>query len=283
MTFNVDNEALRQIYLQKMGIQPWFPRYSLPHAAQQRTYPAGVMLPQTTVAPDVSVDDTKADSAILQSTLKEIVAPAAAPRVKQTTVLDTAPQASEAMGSHDAQPHFAFSYLTVSSHLAVICEIPYQSRGRLQAPVREILAKILEALGIAVQPGATPVIHFQWPLQETNEQEQGLENARQTIHGFLARQLRDRPVPLLLVFSEQWPDWLFPANYLAENEQQLQGLLQHPHFATRVLVTRGLHAMLADEALKKPAWIQMKSLKVELDALAKSAAGTQQHAEGQYD
>jgi hypothetical protein len=73
--------------------------------------------------------------------------------------------------------------------------------------------------------------------------------------------LTERPVPFVLIFSEQWPQYLFPADFIPADRQVL---FRHPQFATQVLVTRGLHVMQADDSVKKPVWQQLQVLKAQI-------------------
>ncbi len=267
-------ESTRRVCLQEMGIQLWYPRFRLPHAAASRGYSQEADVGEAESAPSKRIP-----------VLSEAVRPAAARPISQRShpvpdpapPVDTAalgriaeplrsepaPTVSEASlpeSRPDAQaPSFSFAYLAVSPSLAVICEIPYQSRGSLQPAMRELLSRILKALGVVVQPGRTAVIHFQWPLAESDYLDKGMDSARQTLQGFLRRQLSEHPAPYLLVFSERWPDYLFSGQ-----QDPQSGLFRHPQFPVQMLVTRGLQAMIEDEASKAPAWKQMQVLRAAL-------------------
>ena len=316
MKQSLEKEALRQVYLQEMDIQVWYPRFKLPHSDTVREYDwlTSAQAASTVAEPAESVQINIAASAgsLERNNSLELEISLAAdareqlkaslvteskqtgqarltealqqeiPRQKiQTTAAPTAESDPEAGSANPLQ--FAFAYLAVSDSLAVICEIPYQSRGRLQAPIRSLLMRILEALSVQVRPGSTPVIHFHWPLHDAQPQpthsnqpanellNQGIDSARQTLHAFLARQLNERPAPFLLIFSEHWPHYLFPADFTPTDTQ---GLFKHPQFATQVLRTRGLHIMQADDSVKKPVWQQLQVLKTQIKRLKNAVSLT---------
>lgn len=313
MKQSMAKEALRQVYLQEMGIQVWYPRFKLPHTGTVREYdwvaspdapPASPAVAEATkpvlLQPEMQANSsTPDDSSAREASVAKSLQNDQTRRLseKHTTLQQLTPQqeilrqthgtavlpaeehAQDADSAHPLQ--FAFAWLAVSDSLAVICEIPYQNRGRLQAPIRSLLARILEALSVQVRPGSTPVIHFHWPLHDAQPQpthsnlpenellNQGLDSARQTLHAFLARQLTERPAPFLLIFSEQWPQYLFPAGFTPADTQ---GLFMHPQFDTQVLVSRGLHIMQADDSVKKPVWQQLQVLKAQIKRLKTTAA-----------
>ncbi len=304
MKQSMEKEALRQVYLREMGIQVWYPRFKLPHTDIVREYdwvassntPQAANTPHAAKAPQIAA--VKPPHATAEPTPQTAIAPQAPdladsaaytmesvhvkPMVqsRDPELDDLSPQAPRPVAEQPASEadsedalQFAFAWLAVSDSLAVICEIPYHTRGRLQTPVRSLLARILDALSVPVRPGSTPVIHFHWPLYDAQPQpthsnlpenellNQGLESARQTLHAFMARQFTERPAPYLLIFSEQWPQYLFPADFAPADTQ---GIFMHPQFATQVLLTRGLHVMLADDSVKKPVWQQLQLLKAQI-------------------
>jgi hypothetical protein len=272
MKQSMEKEALRQLYLQEMGIQIWYPRFLLPHADTVREY--DWLEPGATLAAESKPSEQPRPlEALQQENIRHISG-------KSTDKAELSGAEPDRKAASAKTVQFAFAWLAVSDSLAVICEIPYQSRGRLQAPVRSLLARILEALSVPVRPGTTPVIHFHWPLYEAQQQpthsnqpenellDQGIESARQTVHAFVARQLKDRPATYLLIFSEHWPDYLFPADFTSTD---ISGLFMHPQFAIQVLMTRGLHAMQVDDSLKKPVWKQLQPLKAQIMRLKNTA------------
>jgi len=303
MKQSIEKEALRQLYLQAMDIQVWYPRFSLPHTDTVREYD---WLTPARASTAVSESTAQIDSAARRNNSPEIACKQPAPGLvtegnhdeqvgtealqqdhglqkvprQKTEIADLPDEEFARKAASDRTVQFAFAWLAVSDNLTVICEIPYQTRGRLQAPIRSLLARILEALSVPVRPGTTPVIHFHWPLYEaelpthSNQLEnellyQGINSARQTVHAFLARQLNDRPAPFLLIFSEQWPDYLFPADFTAVDAR---GLFKHPQFDTQVLITRGLHAMQADDSVKKPVWQNLQLLRTQIMRLRNAEA-----------
>ncbi|MDT8429137.1 MAG: hypothetical protein RQ757_10270 [Pseudomonadales bacterium] len=233
-------EMQRQACLREMGIFSYFPRQALSGTHARRSYDKTVI----TAPVDTPTKPEQNPAQDIEETKPAI--PISAP----------APADAAIEG-----PRFAFAYCVVAANLAVICETPNSHQGRLQAPARGLLMAILKALGVTVAEHNLRFIPFQWPMYDGQDMASDMTGARDVLQGFLAREVRAREIGTVLVFSEQWPAYLFPDSFSVPDER---ALITHPGFPFSVLVTHGLHAMLADEALKRPVWGQLQQIKTRL-------------------
>ena len=302
------NELQRQAYLRELGIQTYFPRRALPGAKPSRLFGASVLgagmteadpSPQygrdqgarlladigvpnvpgmSTIAPATNAPATNTSKVI--SDVDPVAAVQTAPAMPEDRARKVAtapapvptPAAPVTVSVSAAPPRFAFAYFPVSEELAVISELPWAKSAAVSPACRQLLAGMLRALGMLADERALTSMVFTWPLMEGPDIEQGAESARQTLAGFLARRLKLRPVRYLLVLAEQSTGYLFPADF--DWQQERGGLLQHPHFDMKVVVTRSLNAMDAVPDLKREVWQAMQPLR---QALASQSVGPSAH------
>lgn len=280
------NELQRQAYLRELGIQTYFPRRALPGAKPSRLFGASVLGAGMTEADpsppsgrdqgvrllaDIGVPSVPATSApkvipaaVPEATVRAATEVRAEPAGKVATAPAPVltPAAPVTVSVSAAPPRFAFAYFPVSEELAVISELPWAKSTAVSPACRQLLAGMLRALGMPADERALTSMVFTWPLMEGPDIEQGEESARQTLAGFLARRLKLRPVRYLLVLAEQSTGYLFPADF--DWQQERGGLLQHPHFDMKVVVTRSLNAMDAVPDLKREVWQAMQPLRQAL-------------------
>jgi hypothetical protein len=286
----------RHVILQEMGIQTYVPRIVVPGArpspiqhsgrpetlAPQSMMAAAERLHPSGVAPSDMTPATLRPASPLPEPLPEKVPPASKP-VMAVAPTPTAVR-SDAMTAESAVPpatplasttpspaeavHFAFAYVPVNEHLAVICELPWARSAVLTSSCRQLLADMLQAIGAPCEADRLAPMVFSWPLADAGEMPQDAQTARHMLEGFVSRRLKLRAVPNLLILAEQCAALLFPAA-----SQPPAGALQtHPHFPVRVLVTHSLHAMEAVRDLKRSAWQALQPLK---QALAEAATRDQ--------
>ena len=267
-------EGHRLAYLQEMGIQAYFPRRPLPGARPSARY---ADLPSALAAQTSQADEpTGTAEQVLQVLAAVETAPEPAPvrpesvappvvRVAEPVQAPVREEAKvESAAGHEAASaqetvKFAFAYIPVNEHLAVISELPWTRSASLSPSCRKLLADILRALGLPVQePHLNPMI-FTWPLFE-DVQMQG-DSARHTLEGFLARRLKLQPVRYLFIFAEQAAPYLFPV----DAEPVRETFFRHPRFEVEVCVTHSLNAMDAVRELKRPVWDLLKPLQGRLN------------------
>lgn len=286
----------RHVILQEMGIQTYVPRIVVPGARpspmrhsvrpeippqrpvvggaerllQPGVEPAGMtpvpVRPASPLSEPVPVP--LPEKVPLAS--KPVVAVASAPaavRSDAMTAESAVPPATSTPSTAEAV-HFAFAYVPVNEHLAVICELPWARSAVLTPSCRQLLADMLKAIGAPCEAGRLAPMVFSWPLADAGEMPQDAQTACHMLEGFVSRRLKLRAVSHLLILAEQSAAFLFPAA-----SQPPAGELQtHPHFPVQVLVTHSLHAMEAVRDLKRSAWQALQPLK---QALAEAATRDQ--------
>ena len=276
-------DTQKGLYLQEMGIQTYFPRRPLPGAKPSRAYAAnGLRAP---VSPELSVPEAGATAKDVLKLLSPeapltttATAKAATPTsAVEKTVSDKARALADSLKSPrpDAVPdthkvvdrpsesitpekqtlaptdestplRFAFAYIPVSEHLAVISELPWSKSASLSTASLVLLSGILKALGIQVEPQHLHPMVFTWPLFEDAGLELDADNARKTLEGFVSKRIRLRPVKNLLVMTQGSAPLLFSEGFL----EGKGAVFQHPRLDVRVIMTHSLSAM---EAVQDPA------------------------------
>ncbi len=270
-------DTQKGLYLQEMGIQTYFPRRPLPGAKPSRAYAASVLRapvsPQASASgagatakdvlkllnpnpaasaaalvtkPAAQVEKTVSDKArALADSLKPPVA-SAAPAAGKRIETPAEPDPAEAQTEQATPLRFAFAYIPVSEHLAVISELPWSKSASLSPASLILLSGILKALGIQVETQHLHPMVFTWPLFEGAGLELDADNARKTLEGFVSKRIRLRPVKNLLVMAQESAPLLFAEGFLEGKE----AVFQHPRLDLRVIMTHSLSAM---EAVQDPA------------------------------
>lgn len=286
------SDTRNSLYLKEMGIQTYFPRRALPGARPSRAY-AGTALPvssvpeqaQSSAAPRTAKDVLEL---LTPRTEQEPTSPeqAVQPRVLEKprrAPASRVPTPQEKMGSEERSAvtpqedvRFAYAYIPINEHLAVINELPWSPSATVSPACRTMLANILAALEVPVQEQHLNAMVFTWPLYEGGDLDS--ENARQALHGFLAKRLRLRPVRYLLVMAEQSTQFLFPRGFLDDKGASFQ----HPRLEVSVLMTHSLSAMepVRDPELgkrvaerKRKTWQVLQSLKGKLSGAVNAQGG----------
>lgn len=300
------SNAQKGLYLKEMGIQSYFPRRVLPGAKPSSAYAPAYLTgkgePQNTGA--TAVGAAKDVLQLLQPSVPshpqasqtpeiKVQAPAAVNKVSEHVQALTASlttQASKAPVETDkaieppkpaqaeATPaqtpiRFAFAFIPINEHLAVITELPWSKSVALTASSQALLAGILKALGIQVEAQHLHPMVFTWPLFEGAGLDLDGESARQTLEGFVAKRLRLRPVQHLLLMAEKGAQFLFPKGYLDGSAN----VLKHPRLDVGVVLTHSLSAMepASDPALtetvnnrKRQTWQTLQPLRAQFNGAA---------------
>lgn len=241
----------RDTILQEMGIQTYVPRMPLPGARPSPIRPAGVA--------DVPLPDVVE----LRPAVVERPAVTSLPDMRVTAPSAQAPAVAVPMAAAEVSAeavNFAFAYVPVNEHLAVICELPWARSAVLTPSCRQLLADMLKAIGAPCEADRLSPMVFSWPLSDAGDMPQDVQSARHMLEGFLSRRLKLRAVPHWLLLAEHSAHFLFP---VAE-QPPASGLQVHPRFPVQVLVTHSLHAMEAVRDLKRAAWQALQPLKLSL-------------------
>jgi hypothetical protein len=266
-------EHHRYVYLQKMGIDVYYPRFPLPgakpsagYAKQVRAAPQLTMTGRTDHARRVFVES-------IVDTASAPLATAAPARPSEASVdpVVIAPEMPTPEIAKNEDLRFVFAYFPVSDELAVINEIPWANSTSLSPVSRKMLADMLKALSLPCEERDLKPMLFTWPLFDAPGFDLGGDSARHTLEGFLAKRLKLRPVRHLLVLAEQSTEYIFPADY---DWQTLRGrLFAHPRHDVQLLLTRSLSAMEAVPELKRSVWQALQPLRTALANKGDSAVG----------
>jgi hypothetical protein len=261
----------RDAILQEMGIQTYVPRQALPGARMSlpvvARHPATrtVRPPAPAAAPASSPAMTPLSAAVSPSVSPQKSAPIAIPQI-DVAPTRTAAQlqppaavpAAVATAPVDAA-RFAFAYIPVNEHLAVINELPWARSASLSPSCRQLLADMLKALGVPCEASQLSPMVFTWPLSEAGDMPTDSESARHMLEGFLTKRLKLRPVRYLMVLAEQSAEFLFPAQ--SDWQSNADALFRHTRLPVELVVTHSLNAMEAVRELKRPAWQALQPLK----------------------
>lgn len=264
----------RDAILQEMGIQTYVPRQALPGAR--------VSGPQVARRPALAATPLRAATVPLSRSPELVHAPDVAPPSAESWKAASTglPQSASSQSTPDAQGlsraaapasvpttavdavRFAFAYIPVNEHLAVINELPWARSAALSPSCRQLLADMLKALGVPCEPTQLNPMVFTWPLSEAGDMPADSESARHMLEGFLTKRLKLRPVRYFMVLAEQSAEFLFPvqSNWQPDGDK----LVRHPRLPVDLVVTHSLNAMEAVRELKRPAWQTLQPLKLAL-------------------
>lgn len=294
-------EHVRQAMLEQMGITPWYPRAHLSGAApshpqlrqalrerasdsQRRPLSVVPGTPAATRAsaasessrvPESGKAPVNAPTSALQRMLQQSApqsSPVAPDPVPAPPPSDSTAARSEATPSVEKAPdvQFAFCWIYLDAHLAVLAELPAGSR-QLTREARHMVVNIAGALHPRYRGASVQEHNFHWPFMLGDGGILGdggaaaglpvdAHAAQHAVDGFIARRQHDAPVSHVLVLSETMPF------YLADPAHPHTALHPHPRHGFRMLHTHALHAMLDNTTLKRAAWQTMQVLLSALQA-----------------
>ena len=242
----------RDAILQEMGIQTYVPRQALPgarpslpvvtrHAAPRTVRPSAPVAALASSFATTNPAAVASPSAVLQKSppiaLPQIAAspPRPAAQVQPTAVAPVAVPAAPVDAAR-----FAFAYIPVNEHLAVINELPWARSASLSPSCRQLLADMLKALGVPCEATQLSPMVFTWPLSEAGDMPADSESARHMLEGFLTKRLKLRPVRYFMVLAEQAAEFLFPAQ--SDWRLSRDALFRHPRLPVELVVTHSLNA-----------------------------------------
>ncbi|MEX2335216.1 MAG: hypothetical protein WD600_13220, partial [Pseudohongiella sp.] len=181
-------------------------------------------------------------------------------RAEQNTGAQADPEAS---GANESVPDFAFSWFNVDKRLSVLAMMP-SGADRLNSACGQMLKRILAALNPDFRDLRLQEHTFHWPFPGDLGLPTGRLAARQAVDGFVARRLREQPSAMLLILADDTPPFLY-GDKAAADEDLNGALFVHRQFGFAMLRTHSLHAMDANQELKRSAWQAMKSLRDRLN------------------
>lgn len=274
------SDVQKGLYLKEMGIQPYYPCRPLPGAKPSLAYAP------SSLSAKVSSENASAIGAakeVLQLLTPAAQSAPAKPHKSESTspatvvnTIESLPPEQEASATKGVPVRFAFAYIPVSEHLAVMTELPWSKAVVLAPASYSLLSGILKALGILVEAQHLHPMVFTWPLFEEAGLELDADSARKTLEGFVAKRLRLRPIKNLLVMAEEAAPLLFPERFLVNKDS----VFQHPRLDVRVIMTHSLSAMepVQDPALashikdrKSVTWKTLQPLQASLNGTENSA------------
>jgi len=266
------SDAQKGLYLQEMGIQSYFPRRALPGAKPSRAYAASSLAAPVTpqnvgaaalntakealqlLQPSVPTPPDKPQFSVTNGTAPAVsnkvseqaqaLAASLTSLTKNGPVVETKisepPEPPKSADTSAPTPiRFAFAFIPINEHLAVITELPWAKSVSFSPTSQTLLAGILKALGVQVEAQHLNPMVFTWPLFEEAGLDLDGDSARQTLEGFVGKRLRLRPVQHLLLMAEDAAQFLFPEGFLDESAK----ILKHPRLDVRVVMTHSLSAM----------------------------------------
>ena len=230
-------EQQRLAYLQAMGVDNYYPRLQLPHAAVSKLcepldVPGEVDDPSHSLAVSALLSELETEPVSLDRARVD-----SAPAAQTTDLPDSPAQFVEAV------PEFALAWTIVSGSMVFIDEgIPANAQTK---DYQELALNICRALGYPAQ--TIQYEKFVWPMLRNQQVNQGEQAAREALSAFWHR-IREASQPqAVMVMSPTALDYLSfdePGLNLVQSES-LQQLLQVP--ASKPALWQRIRAIKLDE------------------------------------
>lgn len=256
------NEAQRQAYLKAMGIQGYYPKFTLPGAKPSPRYEA---IEDQPVLEKRIEDSSKPSRPEQQNQSDQHAAQESDVVIEQVSVsvLDKGLNANiqpEQITTDTNTLKFSLRYYRINDSLAVIDEWPYLMIGNSSEETLTLLRNILMALEIDTDGCDFSSKDFDWPLMEglplTTEP---IEAARQALGGFIAMCHDQDGFCNLLVFAGQMEKLLVKKS--AKGEQRDYMVEPAGYYFT---ITSSLQMILSHPKLKREVWDQLQKLRERL-------------------
>lgn len=188
---------LKLDYLEEMGIEPWFPRVQLAHAAEVIVYDDA--LPEIATNKVAEILDARSSEAKVQ--------PGVEPKDTQETQTqtNTPPSAASSSSAVETQPanveqpvRFGLS-LYVFGKLLCICSLPPSTKSMSPAAAK-LLSNVVQACGYS---GGTPDYHhsINWPFFSNPNASQGKTAASNYVDGVVEHLKESHGISTLLLFG----------------------------------------------------------------------------------
>ena len=256
------NEAQRQAYLKAMGIQGYYPKFTLPGAKPSPRYEA---IEDHPVLEKRIKDSSKPSRPEQQNQSDQHAAQESDVAIEQVSVsvLDKGLKANiqpEQITTDTNTLKFSLRYYRINDSLAVIDEWPHLMVGNSSEETLTLLRNILMALEIDTDGCDFSSKGFDWPLMEglplTIEP---IEAARQALGGFIAMRHDQDGFCNLLVFAGQMEKLLVKKS--AKGEQRDYMVEPGGYYFT---ITSSLQMILSHPKLKREVWDQLQKLRERL-------------------
>ena len=256
------NEAQRQAYLEAMGIQAYYPKFTLPGAKPSPRYEAieEQSVPESRIEDSPKLSEPEQQNQPDQHAYQE--SDVAIEQVS-VSILDKGLNADiqpEQITTDTDTLKFSLRYYRINDSLAVIDEWPHLMIGNSSEETLTLLRNILMALEINTHDCDFSSKDFDWPLMEglplTTEP---LEAARQALGGFIAMRHDQDGFCNLLVFAGQMEKLLVKKS--AKGEQRDYMVEPAGYYFT---ITSSLQMILSHPKLKREVWGQLQKLRKRL-------------------
>ena len=242
------NELQRQVYLEVMGVDSYFPRLQLPGAEPSKQCVLPVIQKQSTAISATTQSKVIGGSSLLDS-------------FEQNETPDYKPEQAalrSPISTDDHQvlenmiPRFTLTAISGGSDILIVDQGLDKHNGSINpAEYLQLLQNMLFAIGI--QKTALSQESFIWPVIEGNQIDQTEEAAKQVLEVFIAKLLNQQQIKYLLVMGAD------AKHYLSLNDFENGALTFHPNWPVQVLTTDSALDMLVDPLMKKPVWQDLQA------------------------
>ncbi len=279
------NERQRQNYLEAMGIQAWFPRFTLPGAKPSKTCewdydndPVVASTPIVAPAPAPSSQDFASQLSAPSNSpaMVEAFAPrSSAPQSSQSILSDlgvTSAATEQSDNSAEAPPAdtpltapqeitqvvpatpFRLAAIDVNEHTLVITDLPWTGINQITNLHERMLGNIVRALHLPVDSEWKQGV-FAWPII-AEPVPVDRRYAKEAVLAYLTNQFGLKRRKTILLFGQQ------SAAYLWDNTQDFEHARgHHERNGVRYGVTYSLGELINVPSLKAEAWANLKPLK----------------------
>lgn len=248
----------RRTCLEVMGITVYRPRLSLPGAAPGDTVawppaarsaaPAAADRPETAPAQP----QRPAASAILDDPVERRDAraePVVEPVAEQAPATVPGPVQAGETGLR-----YRVVLVPVNERLSLIEQLPADQDARLTLAHLRLLDRVLQSLGIRVEPETLRQQPFQWPMVDSGRIDASATAGRRSLRVFAESNLPASQAHVLWLMGEGLPE-------LFSLEASHRPLDRTPGLPWHLLATVGLSQMLQDPARKRELWRQLGVLR----------------------
>ncbi len=248
-------EAVRQEYLESMGIQSYFPRFQLAGArasvlcelredvrqAAAEAQPSGPSEKEATTAKNLAVKSARAASG---SSATENAIPKSAAATTSHTGSKSAAISSSSKAAAAEQLRFRLAFIHVGAGFSALVQLPHADRVQGLSPAAmRLFTNICRALRQDAGAASVDPLLFRWPFSEAAHLDRSPAAAAKALQAYVAEKLQQQGKGVLLVMGSQ----------LAE--------LLPPDSSPVLVKTRSLQEMLSMPRFKREAWTALRTLR----------------------
>lgn len=266
-------EALRQAYLNAMGIQPWFPREVLPHAQPARSFDWEVVNNKDSIGDE---NQEKTTAVILEAPESLHLIRTKQPQISdilkridssESTENNTATQqlpSKKIMPTRSNQiTQFRLVIIPLGVDHLVVAEMPYIGLNQFTRYHHRLLTDFSRAFHLP--PPSTELIReFVWPLVSATKHHglfskilQDEQAATDAINAFLTKQFNLPQKQVVLLFGQAASHLVFDSSHSFD---ELKGIHLHPDIQKIYAITYGLNELMKIPPLKEEAWHDLQPL-----------------------